>query len=133
MNKLLERYVSIKAEIVSITIEINISITNLIPSYLIFSLRLSFIIDLKLFIPLTAKKKIAGNSNILLKNIIDVTSISPFPVPITAIAPDIVYPIENPLFKIIKYIPGLPMIDTPRNAIIAINSRFFFIILIIIL
>ena len=75
----METYASIIDEIINITSISTESIVCLNISNFIFSLLLSFIIELCKFIPLTASTKIAGMNNIFCKNNDENKNTIPFP------------------------------------------------------
>ena len=120
-------YVSTTADITS---KINIITENnvcLIISNLIFSLLLSFIIDLYTFIPVTAKASNAGIKIIFCINKLHVANIVPFYIPNVATAEDIVYPIQNPLKDTMPNTIGNPIIVEPANHIIIVRITLSFI------
>lgn len=95
-------YVSINAEIANIMRAMSRFEIYFRIAYVMFSLLLSLMIVLYIFIPLSEIKNIAGISIILLKNIKERQNISPFPAPNVTLIADIVYPKLNPLYPIIK-------------------------------
>ena len=110
-----------------ITITSNITIENMVClmiSNFIFSLLLSFVIDLYNLNPLTASANIAGINNIFCNNKLISTNDIPFLSPITVIHTEIVYPKQNPLYSTTPNTTGIPMTVVPKNHIIIVNIIF---------
>jgi len=88
-----------------------------------FSLFLSFIVDLYIFIELTVNANIHGIAIIFCNNIELIANIIPFPFSNTAIIADIEYPIHIPLYPKQPYTNGIPIIVDPEIQIITANFR----------
>lgn len=85
-----------------------------------FSLLLSFIIDLYNFIPLTPNANIDGINKIFCNNKDVMAKHIPFPVPNVAKTEAIVYPIQKPLNIIIPYTKNIPItVELTNHNIIA--------------
>ena len=115
VNKFDDMYVSINEEINNKTKTNNEKIVCLKISNLIFSFRLSFIIDLYSFIPLTANAMIQGIKMRFCNNKVDAKNNIPFPVPHIAIAEEMVYPKQKPLNATIPMTNGIPITVEPAN------------------
>ena len=85
-------------------------------STFIFSLLLSFSIDLYSLMLLTPMVKIAGINSIFCKLSVIVENKIPFNVPSVNVNAEIVYPNDNPLKKIIANTTGIPITVVPANA-----------------
>ncbi len=111
--------VDIKISIIdAITNIINIIVENTVClniSILTFSFVLSFTMDLYNFIPLTANAKIAGINKMFCNSNVTNTKLSPFPNPIIVIHNEMVYPRQNPRYKIIAKTMGIPMTVVPKK------------------
>ena len=121
-------FVEINTSIIEeISIMHNIIIENIMclnNSNFMFSLFLSFIIDLYNLNPLTANAIIAGIRKILgSKKLINV-NIIPFCRPSTVTQTDIVYPRQNPLYIIIPNTTGIPIMVVPKNHIVTAKNIF---------
>ena len=92
-----------------------------------FSLLLSFIIDLYSFILLTPSVKIAGINNKFCKKIASRQNHIPFAVPSVNVKADIVYPNITPLKSITANTIGTPITVVPAIQIIRANIMLFFI------
>ena len=97
LSKKFEPYTSINEAIIKINKIKREKIVCLIISIFIFSLLLSFIIDLYNLAPLTANAKVAGIINKFCSNKVIKQNNIPFPVPKVNKIDEIVYPSENPL------------------------------------
>ena len=95
----------------------------LIISSFMFSLLLSFIIDLYNRMQLTAMQIITGIKIIFCKNIVVSKNIIPFCAPNTATADDTAYPMQNPLNITIPNTIGIPITVDPINHILIINIK----------
>lgn len=99
-------------------IKINITNENIVClniSNFIFSLLLSFVIDLYNFIPLTAIANIAGINNILGNKKFTNEKIVPLVIPSMVTDTAIVYPKQKPLYNTIPNTIGMPITVVPKN------------------
>lgn len=107
-NRLFDANTSISDEMAR-SIAINPQkIVCLTTSNLIFSLLLSFIMDLYSLNPLTHIASMAGINIKFCNTKLAKTKASPFDVPSTLIQAEIVYPRQNPLYTTIPKTTGIP-------------------------
>ena len=116
--------ISINEDIIitnSITIENMVCLTI---SNFIFSLLLSFVIDLYNLNPLTANANIAGINNTFCNNRLISTNDIPFVNPITVMHTEIVYPKQKPLYSTTPNTTGIPITVVPKTHIRIANIIF---------
>lgn len=108
------------------TLNINENIVCLSISIFIFSLVLSFIIDLYSLIPLIANANNTGINIIFCKSIDEKINFAPLFAPSVAIMLDILYPRLNPLKHITPYTTNIPITVSPANHRLSASIRLFF-------
>ena len=127
MRIFLETYTSINDDTIRI---INKNAENnvcLNISNFIFSLRLSFIIELCNLFPLTASAIMQGIKKMFCSKIVDIKNNIPLPIPHVSIIDDIVYPKQNPLKHIVKYTIDIPITVEPINHKKTASTQFLLI------